>query len=146
MKRAGMEATRSRLGAVLGLSWGRLGASLAPLGVVLGPPWGSWGGLGAILWHLGAILRPSSTSSDANLRNAQTCNTSHTKCSFLLARGSQDGPKMSQVGPSWAQVWILEATWSHLGGNLANKMASWRQVGDKLEVRWPKVAKTYKKP
>ena len=28
---------------------------------------------------------------------------------------------------------------------MANRMASWRQVGDKLEVRWPKVAKTYEK-
>ena len=33
------EATWSRLGVVLGPSWGRLGAILAPLGAVLGPPW-----------------------------------------------------------------------------------------------------------
>ena len=42
-----------RLGAVLGLSWGRLGAILGPswghLGAILGPSW-------AILWPVWAIL------------------------------------------------------------------------------------------
>ena len=35
-------------------------------------------------------------------------------------------------------VGVEEASGRHLGGNLAKKMASWRQVGSKLEVRWPR--------
>ena len=46
---------------LLGLSWGvlgRLGASWAGLGVLLGPLWGSWARLGRVLERLGAILGP----------------------------------------------------------------------------------------
>ena len=42
------DADKSRLGALLGRSWGALGSVLEP----------SWAPLGAILGHLGAILRP----------------------------------------------------------------------------------------
>ena len=49
-----LEATWSRLGVVLGPSWGRLGAILAPLGAVLGPPWAL---LGPSLSHLRHLKR-----------------------------------------------------------------------------------------
>ena len=62
----GLEATWSRLGVVLGPSWGHLGGILARLGVILGPSWGhlgaSWGRLGASLGTLGAIFEPSEAS------------------------------------------------------------------------------------
>ena len=47
-----LEATWSRLGVVLGPSWGRLGAILAPLGAVLGPPWALLGPSLSQLRHL----------------------------------------------------------------------------------------------
>ena len=47
-----MKASWSRLGAVLGLSWGPLGALLGPLGALLGL-------LGTILEPLGALLEAS---------------------------------------------------------------------------------------
>ena len=45
------------LGALLGLSWGSLGALLASLGALLGLSWGSLGVLLRLSWALGALLR-----------------------------------------------------------------------------------------
>ena len=44
------------------------------------------------------------------------------------------------MGPSWGEVEILEPIWP----KMADKMATWRQVGVKMHIRWPNVAKTYK--
>ena len=57
---------------------------------------------------------------------------------FCFREEAEMGTRWVKLGPSWAQVGVLEASEGHLGGNLAKKMASWRQVGGKLEVRWPK--------
>ena len=45
-------ATWSRLGSILGPSWGQLGAILAPPAAVLGPPWALLGPSWGLFWRL----------------------------------------------------------------------------------------------
>ena len=89
-----LEASWSRLGAILGPSWGRLGALLGRLGALLGS-------LGAILGPLGALLEPSwgylgrlKTQIGDMLKHA----TPPTGNAHVAA---QDGAKM---GSSWAKL------------------------------------------
>ena len=57
-----LEATWSRLGAVLGRLGAILWSTCGRLGAILGPPWGSWGALGASWAPQGAVLTLSWTS------------------------------------------------------------------------------------
>ena len=99
-----LEPSWGRLGAVLGPSWGRLGAILAPLGAVLGPPWALLGPPLSHLRHLkmqcGKIAKTQKNIVFSGFRHVE---------------GIQDEAKLGQV----AILRLLEASWSHLGGNLA---------------------------
>ena len=142
-----LEATWSRLGAVLG----DLEPSWVHLGAVLGPAWGhlgaSCGRLGASLGALGAILGPLLAFEDAcagMLENAQKPNT---YCVFGPSGGPRErqvGAKLGQVGPKLGQVGHkLGSSW-HLEAMLQSSchhLAVLTRLGAVLEATWPNLSR-----
>ena len=131
-----LEATWSRLVAVLGPSWGLPGLVLEPLGALLEP-------LGAVLGPLGRLLEPSWShlgrlqmqiaemrkSAPPPTQNANFCQQDEAKTGPRWAKMGSSWPKLS---PSWTPVGILRRSCRHVAilaclGRVLE--ATWRQFG-----------------
>ena len=115
----------SRLGAVLGSSWGRLGrsSSLAPCWCRLGPWWSRFRG------HV-SKRTPDLRGLSLLKKSTLYCKLQYIRLFALCLQGLRaNGCRWPDVGRRWPQDSSKMASWGHL-------VASWSRLGAILGLSW----------